>query len=69
MMGGRAGYLLFAMIAYTPAGQGRIEAPHFLLAISTAALILWPKRYQIILHRASTQPHTPAQAPQSRPTD
>jgi O-antigen ligase len=37
MMGGRAGYLLFAMIAYTPAGQGRIEAPHFLLAISTAA--------------------------------
>lgn len=68
MTGGKAGYLLFAMIAYTPAGQGRIEAPHFLLAISTAALILWPKRYRIVLNRPSTPPHTPRPEPQSRPT-
>jgi len=46
--GGRAGYLLFGIIAFTPAGQGRIETPHFLLAISTAAMILWPSRYRVI---------------------
>lgn len=47
--GGRAGYLLFAIIAYTPAGQGRIEMPHYYLALATAAFILWPERYRIAL--------------------
>jgi O-antigen ligase len=49
MMGGRAGYLVFAIIAYTPAGQGRLEMPHFCLAVSTAAMILWPQRYRFVL--------------------
>lgn len=45
MTGGKAGYLLFALIAYTPVGQGRIEVPHFSLAMVVAACVLWPKRY------------------------
>jgi O-antigen ligase len=49
MTGGRAGYLIFAILAFTPAGQGRIEMPHFCLALSTAAMILWPQRYRFIL--------------------
>jgi O-antigen ligase len=49
MLGGRAGYLLFAIIAYTPAGQGRIEMPHYYLALATAAFILWPQRFRIAL--------------------
>lgn len=49
MTGGRAGYLLFAILAFTPAGQGRIEMPHFCLAMSTAAMILWPRRYRLAL--------------------
>ncbi|SKB04857.1 O-antigen ligase [Prosthecobacter debontii] len=54
MTGGKAGYLLFAIIAYTPAGQGRIEMPHYYLALSTAAFILWPKMYRLTL-RSPTQ--------------
>lgn len=46
MTGGRAGYLVFAMLAFTPAGQGRIETPHFMLALATAAHLLWPARYR-----------------------
>jgi O-antigen ligase len=61
LTGGKAGYLVFAMFAYTPAGQGRIETPHFLLAISTAALILWPTRYRIVLNRS------PSPAPMHNP--
>ncbi|WP_166647288.1 O-antigen ligase family protein [Prosthecobacter fusiformis] len=49
MTGGRAGYLLFAIIAYTPAGQGRIEMPHYYLALSTAAFMLWPQRFRFAL--------------------
>lgn len=49
MQGGKAGYLLFAIIAYTPAGQGRIEMPHYYLALATAAYILWPQRFRIAL--------------------
>lgn len=45
MTGGKAGYLVFALLAYTPVGQGRIEVPHFTLAMVTAACVLWPKRY------------------------
>lgn len=45
MTGGKAGYLVFALMAYTPVGQGRIEVPHFSLAMVTAACVLWPKRY------------------------
>lgn len=53
MTGGRAGYLVFAILAYTPAGQGRIEMPHFCLALSTAAVLLWPGRYRVVLrHQA-----------------
>ncbi|MDZ4286315.1 MAG: hypothetical protein U0984_00060, partial [Prosthecobacter sp.] len=47
LTGGRAGYLIFAILAYTPAGQGRIETPHFCLALATAAHILWTRRYRI----------------------
>lgn len=54
MTGGRAGYLVFAILAYTPAGQGRIEMPHFCLALSTAAVLLWPQRYRIVLRPART---------------
>ncbi|MFN0078879.1 MAG: O-antigen ligase family protein [Prosthecobacter sp.] len=49
LTGGQAGYLIFALIAYTPFGQGRIEVPHFSLAMITAACVLWPKRYQFTL--------------------
>jgi len=49
LTGGRAGYLLFAIIAYTPAGQGRIEMPHYFLALATAGFILWPQRYRVTL--------------------
>jgi len=56
MLGGRAGYLLFAIIAYTPAGQGRIEMPHYYLAVATAAFILWPEKYRLTL----TSPKRPA---------
>ncbi len=49
MMGGRAGYLVFAILAFTPAGQGRIEMPHFCLALSTAAVLLWPKRFRVVV--------------------
>ncbi len=49
MTGGKAGYLLFAIIAYTPAGQGRIEMPHYYLALATAAFILWPQRFRIVV--------------------
>lgn len=45
MTGGKAGYLVFALLAYTPVGQGRMEVPHFSLAMVTAACVLWPKRY------------------------
>ena len=45
LTGGKAGYLIFALIAYTPAGQGRIEMPHYHLAMVTAACVLWPRRY------------------------
>lgn len=45
MTGGKAGYLVFALVAYTPFGQGRMEVPHFSLAMVTAACVLWPKRY------------------------
>ncbi len=51
MTGGRAAYLLFAIIAYTPAGQGRIEMPHYYLALCTAAFILWPKRFRLALQK------------------
>lgn len=60
MTGGRAGYLLFAIIAYTPAGQGRIEMPHFYLALITAAFILWPQRYRITLTSPEPAAPTPA---------
>lgn len=50
MTGGRAGYLVFAMLAFTPAGQGRIETPHFMLALATAAHLLWPARYRFRWH-------------------
>ena len=66
--GGKAGYLLFAMIAYTPAGQGRIETPHFLLALSTAAVILWPNRYRFVLSHSLPPSHTQEPVHQNRPT-
>jgi len=47
--GGNAGYLVFALIAYTPFGQGRMEVPHYSLAMITVACVLWPKRYQLTL--------------------
>ncbi len=47
--GGNAGYLVFALIAYTPFGQGRMEVPHYSLAMITVACVLWPKRYQFTL--------------------
>ncbi len=54
MTGGKAGYLIFALIAYTPFGQGRIEVPHFSLAMVAAACVLWPKRYQLTLRSLKT---------------
>ncbi|MBB5039958.1 O-antigen ligase family protein [Prosthecobacter dejongeii] len=58
MTGGKAGYLLFAIIAYTPAGQGRIEMPHYYLALATAAFILWPQRFRIVVATPAS-PATP----------
>ncbi len=49
LTGGKAGYLLFALLAYSPVGQGRLEVPHFSLAMVAAACILWPKRYGFTL--------------------
>jgi O-antigen ligase len=49
LTGGQAGYLLFALLAYTPVGQGRLEMPHFSFAMVVAACILWPKRYGFTL--------------------
>jgi O-antigen ligase len=46
--GGTAGYLLFAIIAFTPAGQGRLETAHYCLALATAAHLLWPRRYRLV---------------------
>lgn len=46
LRGGCAGFLIFAMLAFTPAGQGRMESPHFMLALATAAHLLWPARYR-----------------------
>ena len=68
LTGGKAGYLLFALIAYTPFGQGRIEMPHFSLAMVVSACILWPKRYQFTLRSLKTaQPLThPHPQPLSR---
>lgn len=73
MSGGRAGYLLFALLAYTPFGQGRIEVPHFSLAMVAAACILWPKRYQLTLRSLKKNPammaglNPPHPQPISRP--
>jgi O-antigen ligase len=47
LTGGKAGYLVFALVAYTPFGQGRIEMPHFHLAMVAAACLLWPRRYRL----------------------
>ena len=60
--GGNAGYLVFALIAYTPFGQGRMEVPHYSLAMITVACVLWPKRYQFTLRSLKaaqqvTHPH------------
>lgn len=49
LTGGKAGYLVFALIAYTPFGQGRIEMPHFHLSLVAAVCVLWPRRYQFTL--------------------
>ncbi|MGV3662012.1 MAG: O-antigen ligase family protein [Prosthecobacter sp.] len=62
LTGGKAGYLVFALIAYTPFGQGRIEVPHFSLAMVAAACVLWPKRYGFTLRslkaeEARPEPH------------
>jgi O-antigen ligase len=65
MTGGKAGYLLFALIAYTPVGQGRIEVPHFSFAMVTAACILWPKRYAFTLR--SLKAPVPVTPPHSQP--
>lgn len=56
LTGGKAGYLLFALLAFTPVGQGRIEVPHFSLAMVAAACILWPKRYQLTLRSLKAAP-------------
>jgi hypothetical protein len=73
LTGGKAGYLLFALLAYTPVGQGRIEVPHFSLAMIVAACILWPKRYQLTLRSLKAAPQgdsaftPPHPQPLSRP--
>lgn len=71
LTGGKAGYLLFALLAFTPVGQGRIEVPHFSLAMIVAACILWPKRYQLTLRSLKAAPQgdsafTPHPQPLSR---
>jgi len=60
LTGGRAGYLVFALLAYTPFGQGRIEVPHFSFAMVAAACVLWPKRYQLTLRSLKQAPQTSA---------
>ncbi len=62
--GGNAGYLVFALIAYTPFGQGRMEVPHYSLAMITAACVLWPKRYQLTLRSLKTAPQITHPRPQ-----
>lgn len=69
--GGRAGYLVFALIAYTPFGQGRIEVPHFSFAMVTAACVLWPRRYGFTMRSLkaeaeSVHPQTRAPMPMER---
>lgn len=56
LTGGTGGYLIFALIAYTPFGQGRMEVPHYSLAMITAACVLWPKRYQFTLRSLKAAP-------------
>lgn len=60
LTGGKAGYLLFALLAYSPVGQGRLEVPHFSLAMVTAACILWPKRYAFTLRSLKQTPAAPS---------
>lgn len=60
LTGGRAGYLVFALVAYTPFGQGRIEVPHFSFAMVVAACVLWPKRYQLTLRSLKAAPQASA---------
>lgn len=67
MTGGKAGYLLFAIIAYTPAGQGRIEMPHYYLALSAAAFILWPQRFRLTLFSPKPVQASPADSPAPSP--
>ncbi len=65
--GGKGAYIVFALIAYTPVGQGRMEVPHYSLAMVAAACVMWPKRYRLTLrslksapgknHHALTPPH------------
>jgi len=62
--GGNAGYLVFALIAYTPFGQGRMEVPHYSLAMITVACVLWPKRYQLTLRSLKTAPQVTHPRPQ-----
>lgn len=57
MTGGRAGYLLFALIAYTPFGQGRMEVPHFSVAMVAAACVMWPRRYRLTLRSLKPTPN------------
>lgn len=56
MTGGRAGYLIFALVAYTPFGQGRMEVPHYSVAMVVAACVLWPRRYRLTLRSSKTAP-------------
>ena len=49
MTGGTAGYLLLALIAFTPVGQGRLEMPHYHFAMVVAACVLWPRRYHFVV--------------------
>lgn len=65
LTGGTAGYLLFALLAYTPVGQGRMEVPHYSLAMITAACVLWPKRYQLTLRSLTAA--TPVTPPHPQP--
>ena len=49
LTGGTAGYLLLALIAFTPVGQGRLEMPHYHFAMVVAACVLWPRRYHFVV--------------------
>jgi O-antigen ligase len=49
LTGGKAGYLIFALLAFTPVGQGRLEMPHYHFAMVAAACILWPRRYRLVM--------------------